>query len=47
MKWLSELWSTSSNGVRIALIVGFVAVIALALFALGNLDAVGSWLGTN
>lgn len=47
MKWLKDLWTTSSDAAKIALVIGFVAVLGLALFFLGNLDAVGGWLGTN
>ena len=46
MKWLSSLWSGSSDAVKIALVVGVVALVALLTWW-GFGDAVGAWLAGN
>jgi hypothetical protein len=46
MKWLTELWSSASNTVRIALVVAFVVVV-LAFVWLGQAGLIGGWLTGN
>lgn len=46
MKWLSSLWNGSSDAVKIVLVVGVVALIALlAWWGFG--EQVGVWLTGN
>ena len=46
MKWFTELWSGASNTVRIALIVGVVALVGLFVW-LGQANVIGAWLSGN
>ena len=46
MRWLTELWSSASNAVRIALVVGVVALVGLFVW-LGQANVIGAWLAGN
>lgn len=46
MRWLSELWSSSSDLVRVALVVGVCLLVGFLVW-MGFGGAVQEWLGGN